>query len=217
MGYIVNLNLRQKPVLLVGAGSVAWRKVCGLLEAGASVTVVAPSICQQIRALQGSKKISLDKRPYQSKDIEGKVLVVAATGDEAVNAQVWNDAAAARILVNVVDRPELCSFTLPAVVRRGDLSFAVATEGRCPALAQALKEELESRYGEDYGKALALLGDLRRVMIAEGWSNERVKNALKALYSRGIVRLLASGDREALRVLLSSEAGEGLIALLRTF
>jgi precorrin-2 dehydrogenase/sirohydrochlorin ferrochelatase len=206
MAYIINLDMKQRLALVVGGGSVALRKVSSLLEAEAVAKVVAPSICPGLRALTGSEKVSLVERCYTAADLEGAFLVVAATDSEAVNQQVSKDAFGLGLLVNVVDRPELCSFTLPAVARRGDLRIAVTTEGRCPAFAQALREELEQTYGKEYGKAVAYFGELRKSLMAAGWESERIRTFLKSLYRRGAVRFLATDDSEGLRDLLREEA-----------
>jgi precorrin-2 dehydrogenase/sirohydrochlorin ferrochelatase len=208
MGYLINLVLQGKPAVVVGAGSVALRKVQGLLETGARVTVIAPRSCEAIRALAAVGRVALLSREYRSGDLAGSMLAIAATGDEGVNAQISDEARSLGILVNVVDRPASCSFTLPAVVRRGDLSLAVATEGRCPALARALREELESRYTEDYARLLGVMGGLREGMMARGWDSPRIQAALSRLYHGGLLGVLASGDRNAVETFLRKELGE---------
>ena len=205
---MINLVLQDKPAVVVGAGSVALRKVHGLLEAGARVQVIAPQSCEAIRALAEAGRVVLLNREYWSGDLAGAMLVIAATSDEAVNRQISADARSLGILVNVVDRPASCTFTLPAVVRRGDLSLAVATEGRCPTLARALREELESRYTEDHAKLLGVMGGLRECMMARGWDSPRIQTALSDLYHKGLLGVLASGDRDAVETFLREELGE---------
>jgi precorrin-2 dehydrogenase / sirohydrochlorin ferrochelatase len=209
MGYLINLVLQDRHAVVVGAGTVALRKVSGLLEAGARVTVIAPQACEQVLQLAGAGRIRFAERPYQAGDLAGAFLVIAATSDEEVNARVSEDARSLGILVNVVDRPASCTFTLPAVVRRGDLSLAVTTEGRCPSLARALREELEARYGADYAGLLDFMGELRGRMIAGGWDSPRVQRALSELYRRGLLGHLASGNRGSIDAFLRGELGEG--------
>lgn len=202
MSYLVNLNLKGQRAVVVGGGSVALRKAGGLLAAGASVTVVAESPHHEIRLLAAAGRLRLEARPYAEGDLEGAFLAVAATDDEDVNARVSAEAGRRGILVNVADRPALCTFTLPAVVRRGDLTLGVATDGRCPALSRALREDLERAYGEEYGELTSLLGSLRDRLLAEDRPYEAVQRALDAVYRGGALRLLAAGDREALRDLI---------------
>jgi precorrin-2 dehydrogenase/sirohydrochlorin ferrochelatase len=117
-------------------------------------------------------------------------VAIAATDDEALNARVSADAAAISVLVNVVDRPALCTFTVPATLRRGGLTIAVATEGQCPALAGILREELEERYGPEYAELAGLFGEARKKMIELGWDGRRIRETLAGMYRTGDRRLL---------------------------
>ncbi|MGC8724540.1 MAG: precorrin-2 dehydrogenase/sirohydrochlorin ferrochelatase family protein [Acidobacteriota bacterium] len=207
MSYLVNLSIQGKRAVVVGAGAVALRKAQGLLEAGARVTVVAPEACDGLLALAAEGRLELRLKPYDAGELKGAALVLAATDNEAVNASVSADCSRLGLLVNVSDRPALCTFTLPAVVRRGDLTLAVTTEGRCPAFARALREELEGRYGEAYGEALDLMGRLRDAMLSEGWESARIQKALAGLYADGIVAVIRSRDTEALAAFLRHRLG----------
>ena len=140
-------------------------------------------------------------------------IVVAATDDEQVNAGVSRDATGAGVLVNVVDRPALCTFTIPAVVRRGALTLAVATEGQCPACARALREELEARYGPEYDAVVQLLGRARARLRAAGWDSARIQATLADLWQAGIVDCVRRGDDARIRSLLESRLGELAAAL----
>jgi len=204
MSYPVNLCLEGRDVLVVGAGGVAARKVGGLLAAGARVRVVAPSAGEAVERLADEGRLSLLRREYVPEDVEGAFLVIAATDDEDLNAAVSGDARRSGCLVNVVDRPALCTITLPAVVRRGDLTLAVATNGRCPAMARALREELEARYGEAYGEALIVMGRLRDGMLSLGWESPRIQRSLAQLYADGITKIVNAGDTEGLNAFLDA-------------
>jgi precorrin-2 dehydrogenase/sirohydrochlorin ferrochelatase len=188
MSYLVNLSLDGRPAVVVGGGEVAARKVEDLLAAKSDVTVIAPQLCAGIVALADKKAIVAHRRPYLTGDLAGAFVAIAATDDEDLNARISADAAAMRILVNVVDRPALCTFTVPATVHRGDLTIAIATQGRCPALAGILREELEQRYGPEYSELVGLFGELRKKMIAMGWDGQRIRETLAAVYrNRGLL------------------------------
>ncbi len=208
MGYLVNLVLDRKPTVVVGAGSVALRKVTGLLAAGARVTVIAPRSCEDIRGMASAGRIALVEREYAPGDLAGAFLVIAATADESVNVSISEEARSLNILVNVVDRPAVCTFTLPAVVRRGDLTLAVATEGRCPALARALREDLESKYGQEYAELLDIMGRLRDQMLERGWESPRIQETLSRLYREGFLGRLASSSAKELEGFVTDVAGE---------
>jgi len=208
VSYLVNLTLAGQPALVVGAGTIAARKIEGLLDAGAAVRVVAPRVCDEVARLAAAGRIVLERRAFAEGAVAGALLVVAATDDEAVNAAVSRDATAAGVLVNVVDRPALCTFTIPAVVRRGALTLAVATEGQCPACARAIREELERRYGPEYGAVLQLLGRARAHLRAAGWDSPRIQATLAELWRADIVDCVRRGDEARIRRLLESHLGE---------
>jgi precorrin-2 dehydrogenase/sirohydrochlorin ferrochelatase len=201
MSYVVNLALEGRAAVVIGGGEVAARKVRDLLAAKANVTVIAPQACNRIAALADEKRIVAHGRPYRTGDLAGAFVAIAATDDEDLNARVAGDAAAMNVLVNVVDRPALCTFTVPATVRRGDLTLAIATEGRCPALAGILREELEARYGPEYSELVSLFGQLRKKMIGLGWDGQRIRETLAGMYR--------AGDRTALDEFLTRPAFGG--------
>jgi precorrin-2 dehydrogenase/sirohydrochlorin ferrochelatase len=190
MSYLVNLALEGRSAVVVGGGEVAARKVQDLLAAKANITVIAPHLCGRIVALADEKRMVAHGRPYRTGDLAGAFVAIAATDDEALNARVAADAAAINVLVNVVDRPALCTFTVPATLRRGGLTIAVATEGQCPALAGILREELEERYGPEYAELAGLFGEARKKMIELGWDGRRIRETLAGMYRTGDRRLL---------------------------
>ncbi|MDA8047860.1 MAG: bifunctional precorrin-2 dehydrogenase/sirohydrochlorin ferrochelatase [Actinomycetota bacterium] len=168
--YPVGLVVAGRRCVVVGGGSVAARKVAGLVQAGADVLVVAREICEEIRLLP----VHLAERPYQSGDLDLAWLVISATDDPAVNRRVHADGAAARVWVNAADDPEACSFTLPAVLRRGPVTVAVATGGHSPALAGWLRDQVADQLGPEIGRLAELLSEARDELQAAGRSTEGV-------------------------------------------
>jgi precorrin-2 dehydrogenase/sirohydrochlorin ferrochelatase len=172
----INFAVAGRRVVVVGGGRVAWRKAEALLDCGAEVTVVSPGICPELEALPG---LSLVHRDYRTGDLEGACLAISATDSEAVNAQVWQDANALNLPVNVVDQPERCTFTVPAVMRQGDLMVTVSTDGISPSLSGRIRRQLEQQFGSDYAEHLALLRDLREQVKASPLPLERRSMLLK--------------------------------------
>jgi precorrin-2 dehydrogenase/sirohydrochlorin ferrochelatase len=209
MSYLVNLALEGRAAVVIGGGEVAARKVQDLLAARAHVTVIAPELCEGIVALAGEQRIVAHGRPYGTGDLAGAFVAIAATDDEDLNARVAGDAAAMNVLINVVDRPALCTFTVPATMHRGDLTLAIATEGRCPALAGILREELEERYGPEYAELVRLFGEARKKMIELGWNGQRIRETLAGIYRDGVMERIAAGDSGALDEFLRSSLGLG--------
>ena len=169
--YPILLNIQDKKCLVVGGGNVAWRKVCSLKEAGARVTVVSPEFCPEMGKETGIERI---QQKYEEGFLNEVLVVIASTDDEEVNKKVYYDAVKRGILVNVVDRPEFCSFIVPATISRGDLSISISTGGASPALARNIRESLEKQFGDEYGEFAKLLSETRRKILSE-ISNESIR------------------------------------------
>ena len=166
--YPVFLDLAERTAVVVGGGTIAEGKVHGLLEAGARVVVISPAATEAIRALAEDDAIRHEPRPYAPGDLAGAWLAIAATDDQAVNMAVAEEAARLRILVNVVDRPAQCTFIAPAVVRRGDLTLAISTNGKSPAMARYIREEIERLFPPEYGALLTLVAGVRSSLRSRG-------------------------------------------------
>ena len=143
--YPVSLIVKDRHCLVVGGGGVALRKIQGLVEEGAKVTVVTREAVEPIVAMAERGKIKLEQREYQADAADGWALVFAATDDREVNAWVFRDAEEHGLWCNVADDPELCSFHLPARVRRGPLQLAVASAGEAPFVVRRLRQLLRRR------------------------------------------------------------------------
>ncbi len=192
MGYYpLFLEMKGRPCLVIGGGQVAQRKVEGLLAADAAVTVVSPELTAALEALRSEGRIEHRQRDYQSDDLKGFDIVVAATDDKAVNARVAADSRAGRVLVNAVDDPDSCDFILPSVVRRGEVVLAISTGGLSPALARRLREELEAYLSDDFAPLVELLAEVRGDLRARGVSIEAtvwqraIDDRLRELLSAG--------------------------------
>ena len=204
MQYPVNLVLDGRSCLVVGGGRVALRKVEGLLACGGRVTVVAPSMDAELRGLP----VTLVERAWQPADLDGMWLVIAATDDPAVNGAVYAEGERRGVWVNGADDPAHCSFTLPSVVRRGDLQVTVSTGGRSPALATWLRRRLEGEIGPEYAVLLDLLASERDGLKAAGRSTEGLD--WQSALDSDMLGLIRNGDlahaRERLQTCLSSSS-----------
>src|SRR6266404_9306792 len=178
------LKLEGRRCLVVGAGSVAEAKIKGLLEAGASIHVVAPKAVDAIQKLAWQGTLSWKARNFEPNDLEGMILVIAATSSPEVNEEVFKEARERKVMCNSVDDPENCDFYYPAVVRRGDLQIAISTNGRSPALAQRLRLELEEQFGPEYETWVAELGRARDQLMAETLDGEARRKLLQEMASR---------------------------------
>lgn len=203
--YPVSLDLSGRSVLVVGAGAVAARKAFGLLAAGAQITVVAPEAVPEITEAADNGTLRWHRRTYRRGEVASYRLAVAATGDPAVNGQVYWDAEAAGIWLNAADDPERCSFTLPAVVRRGDLQVAVSTNGRSPAVAAWLRRSLEDSIGPEHAALLALAAEVREDLRAERGTTETPD--WEAALDNVLLDLIRSDDLDGARLRLRRALG----------
>ncbi|MFM8380926.1 MAG: bifunctional precorrin-2 dehydrogenase/sirohydrochlorin ferrochelatase [Actinomycetota bacterium] len=182
----VNLNLAGRAVLVVGGGRIALRKTSQLLVAGASVTVVAPEILEDFDTLG----LDLVRRPFRDSDLDGKRLVVTATGVRSVDQAVFDGAEQRGIWVNSADDPERCTFTLPAVVRRGSLLITTSTAGASPALSSYLRNQLDRCIGAGWAGVAEDLSSRRELVHQQGISTESIDWAPiieEVLVAHGIV------------------------------
>jgi len=180
----VFLKLEGRRCLVVGAGAVAAEKIRGLLDAGASVEVVAPQAVFEVREWASEGAITWNPRSFEPRDLDQVAMVVAATSSGELNARILREARLRNVLCNAVDDPENCDFYYPAVVKRGDLQIAISTGGRSPALAQRLRRELEEQFGPEYEPWVAELGEAREQLTATLSDREARKKQLHQLASR---------------------------------
>ncbi len=201
------LNLEDRLVLVAGGGGVALRKVRGLLEAGARVRLVAPELNPELALLAEAGRIEWLAREYGTLDIEGCWLVVAATDREETNRRIGEEADRAGIWVNVVDRPDLCGFTVPAHFRQGELTVSVSTGGASPMLAARIKNELAARFDRSWGDYCDLLAALRARVLSAGQSPAENRRVFEAALEADLLSPLRAGDNRELEARLKKATG----------
>lgn len=187
--YPAFINLCGKNCVVIGGGKVAERKIACLLGTGANVTVISPVLTDTLERHKQRGRIKHLKRNYRKGDLKNAFLVIAATSNEKINSRVSEDAP---FLVNVVDRPELANFIVPSVVSRGPMTIAISTSGASPAMAKAVRKELELLYNKDFERFLVFLKQLRRKVIRDIPDNKKRENFLKEVASKEIIRILRS-------------------------
>lgn len=191
--YPANLKLAGRSCAVIGGGPIAERKVLSLLQANAIVTVFSPHLTDKLSQLSGEKLLSVYLRTYIPGDLVGYFLVICATNDSSINRQAALEAKTENSLVNIVDAPELCDFTVPAQVVRGDLLLTVSTAGQSPQFARLIRAQLEEKYGEEYGIYLDLLGKIRLDMKQRMLSSRQRQYFWQESLDEEIIALLATG------------------------
>lgn len=211
--YPAFLDLKERLCVVVGGGVVALRKVESLIAAGALVRVISPEILPEIQDLDS---VEIKVKPYESRDLAGAFLIVAATDDESVNQAVSRDAARRHIFCNVVDKPEQCSFIVPSVVERGPIKIAISTGGISPALSKRLRMELGAVVGEEYEYLALILGRIRPFVLAQEGGHMAHKRVFELLVNSDLLEAIRQKDQERIAEILLQALGtpidlEGLV------
>ena len=184
--YPVMLSLEENPCLVVGGGQVALRKVKGLLSEGAMVTVVAPDVEEEFEAMAEMEAIRLERRPYRPGETAGYFLIMAATSDNRVNRQVYQDAKECGIWVNVADDPELCTFYLPARLKRGPMQLVIASTGLAPFAMRRLRKLLETRFGPEWADWIRAASRFRKTVYKMCSDREKQAELFDAFFNASV-------------------------------
>jgi precorrin-2 dehydrogenase/sirohydrochlorin ferrochelatase len=185
--YPLFLKLDRTPCLIVGGGSIAWRKTLSLLEAGANVTLISPDVTEELDHLIQEGKINYKKRFFESGDTSGFFLIIAATNSRDVNTVIYREAEINHALINCVDDPESCNFYVPAQLKRGSLKIAISTGGKLPMLAGMIRRYLEPLFPEKMGSRLDELGSLRNEILGQADGDEEKK---KEMFEKQLIPLM---------------------------
>ncbi len=205
MDYLpIFLKVSGRPCLVVGGGAVASRKTAMLLRAGADVTVVAPEVSKELETLAERGELVIERREFRESDIDGRMLVMAATSNEAVNRTISELAAARHIPVNVADSPALCNFIMPSVIDRAPVQVAVSTSGSSPVLARLLRARLESFIPAAYGRLAQLVDEYRHVVKARFANPDKRRYFWERMLQGRVAELLFAGQEEQARAALES-------------
>ena len=192
--YPIFIDLQGEKVVVVGGGTVAERKIETLLEYGAVVSVVSRELTPPLRKYVEEGKIKFLEQEFRENQLKGAFMVIAATDDSLLNHQVSKIAREKGLLINAVDQPSDCNFIVPSILRRGDLSIAVSTSGKSPALAKKIREELENSFGDEYGILLALMGRLRKEILSRGFSQAENSRLFRELVDSDILEAIGRKD-----------------------
>lgn len=209
--YPINLDIRNRKCLVIGGGGVGTRKVATLLDCGAAVFVVSPEVTPKLQDLSNNGNVSLEKRAFRPSDLDGAFLVIGATDDEVLNRTIHLEAERLGILCNIADRPDVCNFILPSIVKRGDLTISISTSGKSPAFAKKLRKDLEAEFGEEYAEFLQLMGGIREKLLAEKHEPEAHKHLFEALINKGLVDMVKHRRTDEINSLLLETLGKGYV------
>ena len=180
----LNIQMNGKHVVIIGGGAVALRKLRTLLATGAHVAVVAMNVCPEIVALKDSGVLTVRVGSYSAADLKDAFLVIAATDNIQVNAQISSDALGRNVLVAVADNPATGDCAFPAVIKRGNLEIAVSTGGHCPTFAVDMRDRIAEDIGPEYGAVLDQLAKEREKLLTNGSPLTYNVHVLRSLATR---------------------------------
>jgi len=200
--YPIFLDITEKPCAVVGGGEVALRKAQRLLQCHALVWVITEELSPEWKALHREDGLHFIPDKYKSRYIKDMFLVIGATNKREINERIFQDARKRHILVNIVDDPLRCDFILPSLVERGDLSVAISTGGKSPAMAKRLREELENILGAEYEIALEIMGHIRRIVQEQNQPPHDNQQIFAQLIHSDMLRLIREKDWNTLRKLI---------------
>lgn len=214
MAYLpIFVDVTAQPCLVIGGTVAAERRVRALVERGARVTVVAPSASTRIAARADSGEITWWRRRWRPEDLAGCALVFCAEADPETGRLVAAEARKRGVAVNVADRPDLCSFIVPAVVHRGDLQIAISTSGASPAMAAQIRAGLEREFGAEYAAAMMVLRAARAFVRKRERDGAERARRLGALVERDIAAMIRARDGAMLDRALGETIGGDLASL----
>ncbi len=195
-------KINNRHCVVIGGGDVAMRKVTMLLKADADVTVISPEICHELQELVTAKKIKYVKASFKKNQLDGACLVIAATDDAIVNEAVSTAAKAQNIPVNVVDAPDLCTFTMGSIIDRSPVVIAVSSEGNAPVLARYIRTKIETMLPAGYGRIAAIAGEFREQVKAKFATTQLRRRFWEGVLQGPMVERVLAGQEQAARELL---------------
>ena len=211
--YPMNVNLEGRECIVLGGGHVALRKVRSLLETGAAVTVIAPTLAEALQEMAGEGRVDWRAETYAPGRLPKGFLLICATDDEAVNRAAAAEAKEQGMLVNAPAQPELSDFTVPASLRRGSLLLTVSTEQLSPACARLIRRYLEQEFPESFGKWLEDLARLReevKCTLPDSAARERF---WRQVMDEDLLKLAMAGDLEQAEVRIRNAVDRNRVEL----
>lgn len=209
----VNLNISDKLCLVVGGGTVAYRKTMGLLSAGARVRVISPEVHDDLGRLARNREIEWFERGFVEGDLKGAFLVFAATNNFDVQTRIAGEAAKYSVLLNSADDPVSSHFHVPAHFRRGRMLVTVSTGGGSPALARKIRQRLEEEIVPEYEIVVELLAMIRKRVVGQSHDSAANRDLFRRLLQERLVEMVLDANWFELQMMLLRELPESVDAV----
>jgi precorrin-2 dehydrogenase/sirohydrochlorin ferrochelatase len=200
--YPLFLDLREKACLVIGGGQVGERKVKTLQSCRAKVCLISRELTPYLQEEVATERITWLGQTYESKFLEGMFLVIGATDQAELNETIGREARERGLLCNIVDDPPHCNFILPSLITRGDLTIAISTAGKSPALAKHIRQDLEKRFPDIYGPYVELLGQIRTEILKRKRPQQENQKIFEHLIKTPLLTWLEAGTLDPVYDLL---------------
>lgn len=201
-GLPVVLLLADRKVVVVGAGNIATRKIEGLLNSGAkNITVIAPIVSEEVFEWEKKNLLKVHVREFIESDLDNAYYVTTATEKSEVNSKVF-EVCESKNICNSADDPNNCSTILMATVRQGDITVAISSAGKSPALAKWLRQHVQGEMGPEYQDLMKILSEERELLRSNGFSSEDID--WSEMFATGVVELIKEGKSEEVRQVVRS-------------
>ena len=158
------INMKNKKVLLVGAGHIAFNKLNSLLEFTTNITIISNEFSDEINKVIKKNSLSFNQRDYEAGDIKGFDIVVVATNSYELQKSIYKESRELNCFFNCVDFPELCDFTFASYIKEGDLTIAISTSGNSPAVSKQLRIYIEKLIPKNISTFLNEMKEYRKIM-----------------------------------------------------
>jgi precorrin-2 dehydrogenase/sirohydrochlorin ferrochelatase len=198
------LDIRGRKAVVIGGDRVAAQKAAALTASGAEVSVIGQQFCDELLQQAAHHRVKLVRKSYAPGDLAGAFVVIAATSDPQMIETIWEETQERGQLVNIVDVPERCTFIMPSVLRRDQLTIAVSTEGASPSLAKRIRQRLEDYFPPAYGSYMRLAALARTHLRQQGVSYEKRDDFFEDYFTSPILSLLGENDVKQATTLTSA-------------
>ena len=208
------IGLENRHCVVIGGTHEGEGKVRGLLEVNATVTVIAPTLTEQLRTWADEGLFVWLERPYQTGDLRGAFLVIAERSDPGTNAAIYAEAEKEGILVNVMDDVDHCNFVAGSVIRQGKLVVSISTSGAAPALSVRTRQRLEEEFGPEYAIFLDWMHAMRPPMANTYPKFGERKARWYEMVDSDILQLIKAGEFAQARQRILEIAGEEVVQVI---
>lgn len=181
------IDIKDKTCLVIGGGRIATRKIKTLLSYEAKIKVIAPQICDEIKQYASENtNLELAERKFVYEDCHDAFLVIGATNDIKLNKNIYNYCNQHHILVNIINGKDFCTFLFPSTIKRRDISIGITTSGKSPALAKAIRRQIEETFPSHYGELNDILGWAREQVIEQIGEEKKRRGIFSHLIELGV-------------------------------